>query len=601
MKKYAIGLIAVLGVSLVVIYAVWPDEQLPEPPRIVEPTTSRLTTEGEYVGFMDRYGARAWLGIPFATPPVGELRWTGPKRPPQHEGVKEALAFGEMCIQYPNATLRTASAKGEGVVGNEDCLYLNIWAPANSIDAPVMFWIHGGGNSVGEAANYNGSNLATKHKVVVVTTNYRLGVMGWFNHPAVLAASEQTSGNFGTLDLVRALEWVHENIRSFGGNPDNVTVFGESAGGFNTLAMLVTKSAEGLFHRAIVQSGGFSTLDPARGYRRASEGGHANSASEITNRLLVVDGLAKDLAAAYSLHSNWSPQEITAYLKLKTGAEIYATMAGEGFGMLDFPGNFGDNFVLPLAQVDEIFSDPQNFQQVPVILGTNRDEPTLFMMQNPQYVDYTFGMFPSLKDEEEYRRIVHYGARAYRVRGVDRIAAALRSSGHEHVYAYRFDWDEEPSIFLFDLSVALGAGHAIEIPFVFGGFTNLGMLSRFYPNDEAQFTLSDSMTSYWAEFAYNGNPGRGRDGSEVHWAPFDENGESSIVFDTAADGGIRMISDIVTYESIRDELLADDSFNDKDVYCHTYFRTLGNTPVFSQQDIEQIGCGHLNTSEISWF
>ena len=601
LRKIAIGLIVVLLIALAVIYFLWPEEAPVEEPRVTEPTTSRLTTEGEYVGFMDSNGARAWLGIPFAAPPVNELRWVEPQPPEPHSGLKQALTFGDACAQFANPTLRENDPTAEGVVGNEDCLYLNIWSPPNSIDAPVMFWIHGGGNSVGEAGTYNGSVIAATHKLVVVTTNYRLGLLGWFNHPDVLALSEQQSGNFGTLDLIRALEWVRDNIRSFGGDPDNVTVFGESAGGYNALALMASPRASGLFHRAISQSGSYRVRDPKVGYMLASEGGHSNSAREVVNRMLINDDLVANESAATTFQNDWSPQELSEYLKSKPASSIYATIASDGgFGMFDFAGDFGDDFVLPNSNDVELFSDAKNYNDVPVILGTNRDEPTLFMLQSPEFTDTVLGMFPKLKDENDYRRVVYYGAQSWKARGVDGIASVMRSGGHDDVYAYRFDWDEEASSIFFDLQVALGAGHAIEIPFVFGSFSGDNMLSGFYPNDEAQFTLSKSMMSYWAEFAYSGNPGRGRDGTEVEWTPFDENGYTSIILDTASDGGIRMMDEFVTHEAIREELINDQSFNDRDLYCRTFINNVADTPTFRENDLVEIGCDHIDLEQSRW-
>ena len=600
LRKIAIGLIAVLLIALAVIYFIWPEEAPIEEPKVLEPTTSRLTTEGEYVGFMDSNGARAWLGIPYAAPPVKELRWVAPRPPEPHNGIKQALTYGEPCVQFANPTLREHDEEAEGVVGSEDCLYLNIWSPPNVIDAPVMFWIHGGGNSVGEAGTYNGSVIAGTHKLVVVTTNYRLGLFGWFNHPDLLAVSEQSSGNFGTLDLIRALEWVRDNIRSFGGNPDNVTVFGESAGGFNALALMASPKAKGLFHRAISQSGGFETTKASEGFELVTEGGHSNSAREIVNRLLLIDDMATNTAEASAFQEEWSPQELAEYLKTKPASSIYATLEGQGFGMFNFPNGFGDSWVLPTGSVEEVFGDTSNYNDVPIILGTNRDEPTLFMLQAPQYMDTVLGIFPTLKDENDYRRVVYYGAQTWKVRGVDLIATAMKSGGHDDVFAYRFDWDEEASSIFFDLTVALGAGHAIEIPFVFGSFAGDNMLAGFYPNDEAQFALSKSMMSYWAEFAYGGNPARGRDGSEVEWTPFGENDQTTIIFDTAADGGVRMMDGIVTYQSVRDELVNDQSFNDKDLYCQTYILNLRETPVYSESDLSEMGCDHIDPEQVTW-
>ena len=600
LRKIAVGLIVLLLLALAVIYFMWPEEAPIVEPNFPEPTTSRLTTEGEYVGFMDSNGARAWIGIPFAKPPIDELRWVAPKPPESHSGIKQALTFGNACVQFSNPTVRVNDEEAQGVVGSEDCLYLNIWSPPNSIDAPVMFWIHGGGNSVGEAGSYNASVLAATHKLVVVTTNFRLGLLGWFNHPDVLAVSEQSSGNFGTQDLIRALEWVQDNIRSFGGDPDNVTAFGESAGGYNVLALMTSPKASGLFHRAISQSGAFRVQDPAEGYMLARDGGHVNSAREIVNRLLVNDNLVSNHSEAASMQKDWSPQELTEYLKSKPASAIYATFSGGSFGMIDFPGDFGDNMVLPMGSIEGLFGNTNNYNKVPVILGTNRDEPTLFMIQSPQYTDTLFGVFPRLKDEDDYRRIVYYDAQAWKVRGVDRIATAMRSGGHNDVYAYRFDWDEEASSIFFDLTVALGAGHALEIPFVFGSFSGDNMLAGFYPNDDAQFALSKSMMSYWAEFAYNGSPARGREGTEVEWTPFGENDLTTIILDTAEDGGIRMMDEVVTFKSIRDELVNDQSFNDKDLHCRTYIVNLKDTPVYSESDLNEMGCDHIDPSKVTW-
>ena len=152
----------------------------------------------------------------------------------------EALAPGSMCPQFE--TVLTGADPGSGqVIGAEDCLYLNIWSPPNARDLPVMFWIHGGGNTIGEGGSFSGARLATAHNLVVVTINYRLGVFGWFNHPALQTGDPaDDSGNYGTLDMIRALEWTRDNIAPFGGDPGNVTLFGESAGARDTLAMMAS-------------------------------------------------------------------------------------------------------------------------------------------------------------------------------------------------------------------------------------------------------------------------------------------------------------------------------------------------------------------------
>ena len=215
----------------------------------------RATVEqGALVG-READGIVSFKGVPYARPPVGELRWQAPQPPESWSGERDAGQVGPICIQPP--------ANGDNGVGplpmSEDCLTVNVWAPADREGPlPVMFWIHGGGlnNGSGTAALYDGTNLA-KRGVVVVTINYRLGRLGFFDHPALAAGRIRGApeANYGFMDVVAALRWVRDNAAAFGGDPDNVTVFGESAGGALVTRLMVSHRARGLFHRAVVQSG----------------------------------------------------------------------------------------------------------------------------------------------------------------------------------------------------------------------------------------------------------------------------------------------------------------------------------------------------------
>jgi para-nitrobenzyl esterase len=208
---------------------------------VADPAARRATTTGPVVGMQGAYGNHEWRGLPYAKPPLGALRWRAPQPPDAWTATRVALEFGPPCTQYASQ-LGGVSGREGSVGGSEDCLTLNVYAPRvaeNAVPAgdrrwPVMVWIHGGGNSIGESGFYNGGHLAAAENVVVVTINYRLGPFGWFRHAALRAdaadAAEQ-SGNFAVLDHLRALAWVRDNIAAFGGDPDNVTIFGESAGG----------------------------------------------------------------------------------------------------------------------------------------------------------------------------------------------------------------------------------------------------------------------------------------------------------------------------------------------------------------------------------
>ncbi|HCG69676.1 MAG TPA: carboxylesterase, partial [Gammaproteobacteria bacterium] len=539
MKK-AIGFIVVVALAVAGYQYSQPEEPvfLPKP----DSATVRITTSGSLLGYIAASGAYVWQGIRYARAPKGTLRWRAPLPPkaPRKGGIIETLASGSACPQLPSA-LSAAAEPGSVTIGSEDCLFMDIYSPPNADNAPVMFWLHGGGNTIGQASSYSGENLAMKHGVVVVAINYRLGIFGWFSHPSLTNGNpEDDSGNYGTLDAIRGLHWVQNNIAAFGGNPGNVTVFGESAGAFDTLAMMASPLAEGLFHRAIVQSGGFSATPLEEAQNPLSEGGHPFSSSEILSKLLVADGTISDKAIASEYASDMSRSDIRQYLYRKKPDEFYALFGDAGFGMANVPTIFSDGFVLPKLTTEEIFSSADNHHQVPVILGTNRDEPSLFMFRDPRFVENFLGFLPRLKDEDSYLQAVKYGALSWKERGVDSLARAMTASGNPNVFTYRFDWDEEPSVMGLDLSKALGAAHGLEIAFAFNDFGN-GLGTNFiYPGDEPQFALANSMSSYWTEFAITGDPGRGQDGEQVAWLPWGTDGMRSIILDSPADQGIFM-------------------------------------------------------------
>ncbi len=604
MKKAAI---AVIVVSLIVLgrgywYLTQTAEQTPKPLPSHDDSTLRSTSSGNVVGFIDDHGARAWLGIPFAAPPVDSLRWRAPQPAVKSEGTLEAIMAGAECPQKPSQlTAQTDSP----VTGSEDCLFLNIWSPPNAVNLPVMFWIHGGGNTIGHGGSYTGAKLAATHQVVVVTINYRMGLFGWFSHPALQTGDPlDDSGNYGNLDMIEALKWVQTNIAEFGGNAGNVTVFGESAGGTDTLTMVASPLAKGLFHRAIVQSGGYSPITVATAQNYVEDGGHESSGREIVNKLLVKEGKVADRVAAKNYQEDMPAPDLRSYLYEQTPESLYGLFESGGFGMIDTPDIIGDGTVLPTLSAEEVFSSVDNHNAVPIMLGTNRDEPTLFMTRDPRYVDTYLGVFNRLKDEAAYRRIVHYQASAWKARGVDELAQYMRAAGNPNVFAYRFDWDEEPSILGYDLSVALGAGHALEIAFVFGEFERGLGLGYIYPNDASQWALSTSMMSYWANMAYTGDPDRGRDEGEVDWQAWGTDGNTFVILDTPTDKGTRMANEVVTATSIKKELNADTTFTSQEDRCALYVRMFSWGGLFDADEYAKLGgegCAAFDPKQFAGF
>jgi para-nitrobenzyl esterase len=587
---------------------------------VVDPATKRLTSTGSVMGFREDNSSHAWLGIPFAKAPVGKLRWRAPRPAEKWEGTRKALTIGSVCTQYGGQLSGVPRDMYGKIVGVEDCLYLNIWAPAFRPEKiptgddrlPVMVWIHGGGNSIGHGGSYSGKTLAARYKVIVVTFNYRLGPLGWFTHPALRGREtthEDRSGNYGTLDIIRALTWVKINIALFGGNPKNITVFGESAGGRNTVSMLLSPRAKGLFHRAIVQSGAArtDTVAAAENYRDAGVAGHYYSSREVINRLLIADKTAPDRKAARTYQDKMSDREIAEYLHGKSSPDILSVYKAWTAGMIYFPNLFQDGVVLARGDSLKKFKSTASYNAVPVILGTNRDEFKLFMAQNPEYVNRYFKVFVRIKDQELYKLVARYRSDAWKAFGADEIAAVLRKTQGPSVYVYRFDWDEEPSLLGMDMGILLGAAHGLEIPFVFNNFSSGLGLGFLYTEDnrKGREALSDSMSSYWAQFAYSGFPGRGRGGKEIEWKTWDNSPESDkfIIFDTSEGGGIRMSSNAITRRILKKRILAETGFTSREKHCETYVKIFRNTELWDGKEYENLGegCGKYPAEQFRGF
>ena len=582
------------------------------PERHIDEATRRHTALGEVVGHVGSAGTHAWRAIPFAEPPVGALRWRAPLAAGPWTGVREALADPSGCAQ-PAPPIGDAE-NADGTDGSEDCLYLNVFAPAFAADAvpqgearlPVMVWIHGGGNSIGDAGFYDGGFLAAEQGVIVVAVQYRMGPFGWLRHAALRAdagaSAEDQSGNFGTLDLIEALRWVKANIAAFGGDPARVTVFGESAGGRNTFTLIQSPLAKGLFQRAISESGGmsFDPLSEAENLTSDREPGHENSSNELLLRLLVKHRFAVDREASRALAASLPPAETAAFLRGRTAGEILAAYTGSlGMGMLNFPEIFADGTVLPADAPEQHFLAGR-YNQVPVIAGTNRDESKLFMAFDPEYTRLWFRVLPSVRDEVRYDRDAEYQALAWKLNGADDPARWMRSVQGPSVFAYRFDWDELDSFLWVDWSRVFGAAHAIEIPFVFGNFEIPLLRSLFAEDDLAsRQQLSRAMMSYWAEFAAKGAPGRGTKGDLPLWPAWDESAPTSerfLVLDSEGGGGIRMSPDAITSTKLVERILGDARFASADERC-TFLAQLAGWRPLPAADVARAGCAGERVAE----
>ena len=528
--------------------------------------TLRTLDTGTVLGYANPFGGHTWLGIPFAAPPVGELRWRAPRPPSAWTGTRNALLPGEPCLQY-GSPLGGIGAAGSRQ-GSEDCLYLNVYAPrltptqSAGRKLPVMVWIHGGGNTVGAASVWEGGALAAREGVLVVMINYRLGPMGWFVPPEGSTADPlERSGNFGNLDTHEALRWVQRNAAAFGGDPDNVTVFGESAGATNTLVLAVSPLAKGLFHKMIVQSNAYGLAPPP-----TPEGPGGSTAA--LRRLLLASGKAADAAAAQALARRLSPVEAADLLRAADPWVVYEAIRGDSRGGYDpFVSVFADGVVHRAGTLRDSLADPATHTDVPMIVGSNRDENKIFMAFDPRLVRTVAGTPVGLRDPEAYDRLARYRSALWKADGVDDLASVLSRHGAP-VFAYRWDWDEQGRAYgVVDLSRILGASHGLEIPFVFGHFDvgpQSGVLFH-ERNEKERLALSARMMRFWAEFARTGDPGKGLPGKglddpSVAWLPWSDEPSGArrlMVFDTPADGGIRMINERVSRDSLLGQMEAE--------------------------------------------
>ena len=505
-----------------------------------------MTRSGAVKGAQDADGTWVWKAIPYARPPVGELRWRAPQDPEPWTGVQSRGAFSAPCTQY-------SPVVAGSIHGSEDCLYLNVWRPrSGATGLPVYVWIHGGGNSIGSATlvrDYYGSRVASRSDMVFVSLNYRLGPFGWFTHPALRegASLEDASGNYGTLDIIKALRWIQENIPAFGGNPDNVTITGESTGGINVLSLLIAAPAKGLFHRAMSQSGGAITY----GIDEADA-----KSGQVLQRLPALDGTGRTRADAEARAAAMGSQRIRAYLRSKSDRDILRCYSVWATGMIDNPAILRDGAVLPLEGFGVLASgDYPN--KVPLMVGSNKEELKIFL--------HLAGRIPWR--DPLYPAAAKYGSERWKASGVDEIARQLSEHADQPpVYAYLFSWGAPDGTGASPLpgrwGRRLGAFHSLEIPFFLGTDTlNAAMQWILFTrqNKAGRKALSNAMMDYTAGFARTGDPNRSGAGLPA-WTPWvnDRGAPKCIVFDVRGDEpAIAMTSDELTDEGVMDALRAE--------------------------------------------
>jgi para-nitrobenzyl esterase len=491
-----------------------------EADRVSNHQTKVATSLGEINGFMSEQSVVAFLGIPYAQPPTGDLRFAPPVPLDSFGGPLNAFEFGPACPQPEIEPHPTMNSKMD-----EDCLTLNIWTPAADDRArPVMFWIHGGGFTYESSGDliYNGARLAARGDVVVVGVEYRLGAMGFSYFEDVPG-----SGNAGLLDQVLALRWVQEHIEAFGGDPNNVTIFGESAGSYSVLSLMGMPEAEGLFHKGIGQSGG--TLSTRQ----------TDTARSVTDLLYEYSG-TKTLAELRSL--SW--QEVV---------QAQDEVLGHSMSSDLIYSPVIDNVVFNEAPLHAIAKGSS--AHVPLLVGTTKDETRYYMVDIPVLSTPLFTPMTLMTAVPFYRRAIPPGKTVFHATSLyqkthfesiskpNHVALALLTDIHlrlptlrnaeaqlnhqpQNVFVYRFDWappsPEYPGL-------ELGAMHGAELGFVFGypeGWPEI------YGNSVVPKGLLDQIMDAWIAFAKTGNPNHG---SIPTWQPYNLQSRPTMLFNTDGD------------------------------------------------------------------
>jgi para-nitrobenzyl esterase len=521
------------------------------------PPAQRATSLGAVIGTDDTAasGTYSWKGIPYAKPPVGELRWKAPADAVPWKSPRLARDFASACASmgrvygpgFNNRYDASIGASLDKFVGSEDCLYLNIWSPAGAAaKLPVIVFVHGGSNITGYTADpvYDGARLAKTANAVVVTVNYRLGVLGFFRSSYLRTGDPQDdSGNFALLDIIKALQFVNRNIAAFGGDPGKVTLMGESAGAVNVYALMVSplvyKASPSLVHRVLPMSGGISRaadLPPGSLPVTFPASLFELQANALLAQLLIADGLAADEGAARTYVASRKAGEIASYLRGKSADGVLSTVLAK-LKPLNLGGSnpVPDGHVMAESPIDAIKAG--QYLKVPVLAGNTRDEGKLFptllalspllggisgrLLTDEQAFSIAFNYDPDAAPATTIEQWIPaaylpvdkpgtgFNARMHTLDDHwfkplrDSVLGALKTQQAD-IWYYSFEWDREPPPF----NEIFGAAHAFDLPFAFGNFgpsvwANIAFTKA---NRPGRVALSDAMMRSIGAFALNGDP-----------------------------------------------------------------------------------------------
>ena len=497
-------------------------------------TLVKNTQYGAVLG-TTKANSNVWYSIPYAAAPVGSLRWSAPIDPQSWSDVLDCTKAGNTAIQAG-----TDYSTGETVIsGSEDCLNLDVYAPNNASNLPVLVYIHGGNNQTGTSSEIEGSQIVVDENCVYVSLNYRLGLLGFNALPAFQTEADST-GNYAMLDIAKALDWVRANIAEFGGDPDNITVSGFSAGGRDVMAMLISPVFEGKFDKAIVYSGGMTVAD---------EDNSAEIIAEAVAPLAVEDGVCADEATA----KEWllsDDQAVVAYLKGIDATRLCTLMANAGIRMSVFPHLYKDDVVIPSAGFDT-----KKYNSVPILMLTGETEFSLFSAFDGYFYSPAMTSLDTTTQNLAKSFAIEYGSDMYRIFNAQCSAEKMFANYKDSIYICQVRYGSKNSATQIPL---MGSFHGIFVPMLtdnhsygsFADFSNAG-----YQN------MAGVFDGYLRNFLVSGNP----NGEELTaWDKWSPSNPVSLVLDADDTNAIVTLEDTSSsYKEIIGRMQADTIISDE--------------------------------------
>ncbi len=478
-----------------------------------DPSLTKTIETGSIQGTEDNYDTHAFKGIPYAAPPVGNLRWRAPQDVESWEGVRDTSEFGSICAQKGTFWGTDKPEEFNTAIGSEDCLFLNVWRPNNHRKhLPVLLWIHGGSHTRGSSSFdiYNGAHLANEANAIIVSINYRLGALGWMHNTfADNGDPEDASGNYALLDMIKSLNWVQDNIREFGGNPNKVTIAGNSSACKSVWGILHSPLAEDLFHRAICSSG-FPDSTPAELGQQISD--------SYVEYVIISSGLATDLESARAVRTTQGEEWVAALMR-SVPAEVFS------LGITGVPSYFIDGYVLPELSEGSVTAGAYN--KVPLMIGSTKNESSYFLgalagffnakggasdpiLWNQLNADPTTISPADIIDPATYPIYVSVEkgfSYAWNL-ATDKTVSNARQNNHR-VYRYDMNWDDVPAPW----NEVFGTQHSLDLAFLFGNFiTDKDNIHRYAwteDNKAGREELSENLMKYVSRFMRTGNPNAG--------------------------------------------------------------------------------------------